>query len=161
VIELRDAVAEELSLLAERVAVQPLLTRYGATAEGLARDLARALAAGDGLIVAVDGARLVGFAWFLGTGTFGGGGYLRLITLAPGEEGRGVGARLLAEVERRVVKSARSLFLMVSHWNHAAQRFYTAHGYAHVGRVPAFVRADTDELIFYKRLDRGTEGPSP
>jgi len=44
------------------------------------------------------------------------------------------------------------MFLLVSHWNDGARRFYARRGYSEVGRLPAFVRADTDEIICWKRL---------
>jgi GNAT superfamily N-acetyltransferase len=148
----RDATLEELPALAALVAAQPLLERYGTGADRLARDLASAHASGQPLLVADDGGRALGLAWFLPSGTFALGGYLRLIALAPGEEGRGAGGALLDEVERRVAQSSRALFLLVSHWNEGARRFYARRGYAEVGAIPAFVRADTDEVICYKRL---------
>ena len=85
-------------------------------------------------------------------GTLGVGGYLRLIALAPGQRRAGAGGALLDEVEADVATRARHLFLLVSHWNEGARRFYAARGYAEVGRLPAFVRADTDEIICWKRL---------
>jgi predicted GNAT family acetyltransferase len=51
-----------------------------------------------------------------------------------------------------VAQSSRSLFLLVSHWNDGARRFYARRGYRELGTIPAFVRADTDEVICYKRL---------
>jgi ribosomal protein S18 acetylase RimI-like enzyme len=147
----REARAEELPPLAAAVAEQPLLQRYQVSAERLARDLAGACAAGQLLIAEEEGAAL-GFAWFLPSGTFGVGGYLKLIALTPGQEGRGTGAALLDEVERRVAAGSRALFLLVSHWNEGARRFYAARGYTEVGRLPGFVRADTDEIVCMKKL---------
>jgi ribosomal protein S18 acetylase RimI-like enzyme len=147
--------------LAAEVVGQPLLQRYGVSAAGLARDLVRAIDDGEQVIVVAPSGQAkgdeaeggaVGFAWFLLGGTFGRGGYLRLIALQPGQERRGLGAALLDEVERRVGALGRPLFLLVSHWNDGAQRFYAARGYREVGRLPAFVRADTDEIILHKAL---------
>lgn len=148
----RDARADEFAALARAVADQPLLRRYEIGGERLAQLLGEAHGRGDPLIVVEEGGRACGFCWFLPSGTLGAGGYLRLIALAPGSEGRGLGAALLDELERRVAASSRHLFLLVSHWNQGAQRFYARRGYVEVGRLPAFVRADTDELIFHKRL---------
>jgi ribosomal protein S18 acetylase RimI-like enzyme len=148
----RDARADELAALAHAVANQPLLQRYEIAGDRLAQLLGEAHGRGDPLIVVEEGGRARGFCWFLPSGTLGAGGYLRLIALEPGTEGRGLGGALLDELERRVALSSRHLFLLVSHWNSAAQRFYVRRGYLEVGRLPAFVRADTDELIFHKRL---------
>jgi ribosomal protein S18 acetylase RimI-like enzyme len=151
-VSLRDARAGEERTLADLVIAQPLLVRYQVTTAGLQRDLEAARAGGDGMIVVEEGGVSRGFAWFMHRGTFGPGGYLRLIALQPGTEGRGLGAALLDEVERRVAAHSRTLFLLVSHWNHAARRFYAARGYAEAGVLPAFVRPDSDEVICYKRL---------
>jgi ribosomal protein S18 acetylase RimI-like enzyme len=148
---IRSAHRDELAVVATAVVGQPLLQRYGATAAGLTRDLNGALDRGEPVLVADEG-KLCGFAWFLCNGTFAQGGYLRLIALAPGSEGRGVGGALLDEVERQVAVQSRNLFLMVSHWNEGARRFYAGRGYSEVGRLPAFIRPDTDEIICWKRL---------
>jgi ribosomal protein S18 acetylase RimI-like enzyme len=148
----RDARSEDVRELAPELAALPLLTRYGTSAERLAADLDAALGRGEGLIVVEEAGRTAGLAWFLPTGTFALGGYLRLIALRAGTEGQGLGAALLDEVERRVAARSRSLFLLCSHWNQAARRFYAGRGYHEVGVLPGFVRADTDEVICMKRL---------
>jgi ribosomal protein S18 acetylase RimI-like enzyme len=146
----RDAAPADLPHLAP-VADQPLLARYGTTRGGLAGALADALSRGDGLLVA-DAPGPVGFAWYLPSGTLALGGYLRLIALLPGHESRGVGSLLLDEVERRVTLTSPHLFLLVSHFNEAAQRFYTRRGYASVGTLPSLVRPDIDEILMWRRL---------
>ena len=147
-IAVRPARADELDALAAAVAPQPLLVRYEITAARLGRLLGDALRRGEPIVVAAkdDGGAPLGFAWFQTRGTFAAGGYLRLIAVAPGDESRGVGAALLDAVERAVAVEARHLFLLVSHWNEGARRFYARRGYDEVGRLPAFVRADTDEI---------------
>ena len=151
-VNVRDATRADLAPLAQAVAAQPLLVRYGTSADRLASDLAAGLEGGQGLLIAEAEGRAVGFAWFLPVGAFGLGSYLKLIVLVPGEEGHGAGAVLLDEVERRAASRARSLFLLVSDWNDGARRFYAARGYQEVGRVPKLVKPDTDEIICYKRL---------
>jgi ribosomal protein S18 acetylase RimI-like enzyme len=151
-ITVRDARADELDALAHAVAPQPLLQRYEIAPDRLATLLREAHERGDPLIVAEELGRARGFCWFLPSLTLGAGGYLRLIALEPGSEGHGLGAALLDELERRVSQSSKHLFLLVSHWNEGARRFYARRGYSEVGRLPAFVRADTDEIICWKRL---------
>jgi ribosomal protein S18 acetylase RimI-like enzyme len=149
---IRQAQLADAAPVAAAVAGQPLLVRYGTTAEKLGRDLAVALARGDGVLVADEGGQLRGLAWFLSSGTLALGGYLRLIALAPGCEHAGLGGALLEEVERRVAPSSRLLFLLVSHWNDGARRFYAARGYSEVGLLRGLVLPDTDEIICVKRL---------
>jgi len=129
--------------------------RYEISAARLQRLLAEAIGRGEPVLVAApdDGGALAGFAWFQRSGSLGVGGYLRLIALVPGGESGGVGGLLLDAVERDVARHARHLFLLVSHWNEGARRFYARRGYEEVGRLPAFVRPDTDEIICCKRLD--------
>jgi ribosomal protein S18 acetylase RimI-like enzyme len=147
----REARLDELDALAAACAEQPLLKRYGTTAERLLKHLHGALAAQQLLVVEKEGA-VRGFAWFLTSGTFAAGGYLKLIALTPGAEGGGLGAALLDEVERRVATHSRFLFLLVSHWNDGARRFYATRGYREVGLLPKFVRDDTDEVICMKQV---------
>lgn len=149
---IRPAGKDELGALAAAVAPQPLLRRYEIGAARLAQLVGEAIARGEPVLVADDGGAPVGFAWYLRSGTFGAGGYLRLIALVPGQEGRGVGGALLDAVEADVAAHARQMFLLVSHWNEGARRFYARRGYVEVGRLPAWVRADTDEIIYWKRL---------
>src|SRR5207253_5528313 len=113
----REARKEELQALAGRCADQELLRRYGTTAEKLAGMLTRALDRGDPVLVADEDGTAVGFAWFHASGTFADGGYLRLIALEPGKEGRGYGAALLDEMEKRVAAKSKNMFLLVSDFN--------------------------------------------
>ena len=151
---------DEAPALAAAVADQPLLVRYGVTRDGLARSLSHALVAGEGLLVGEDQSigegratdRLLGFAWYLPQGGFGLGGYLKLIALAPGAESRGLGRALLTAVEQAASAHSAHLFLLVSDFNLAAQRFYERAGYARSGALPGLVLPDVTELIYHRRL---------
>ncbi len=150
---IREATPGDADLLASRLGGLPLFARYGMSQADLARRLHEAMERGDGLLVACEDSAPVAFAWFLTGGTFAAGGYLRLIAVAPEYQSQKLGAALLVEVETRVYEAGgRSLFLLVSDFNQAAQRFYATHGYVEAGRLPKFVRDDVDELIFWKRL---------
>jgi GNAT superfamily N-acetyltransferase len=128
------------------------MIRYRRGPDRIAADLEAALARGDGLLAwEVEGVAR-GLAWFLRDGTFGMGGYLRLIALAEGAQGGGAGAVLLAAFEAEVAASSRHAFLLVSDFNEEAQRFYERHGYARVGALPALVLPDVAELVYWKRL---------
>ena len=85
-------------------------------------------------------------------GTFGRSPYLRLIGVRPEAAGSGIGSALLAEVERRSAEIASDVFLLVSDFNEAAQRFYQRHGFEQIGEVSGYVLPDVTELIFRKRL---------
>ncbi len=149
---LRNATVSDARAMAEAVIAQPLLQRYAVSVDGLERTLSGAMERQEELLLVEKSGQVAGFAWFLLTGTFGLGGYLRLIALRPGEERSGLGAQLLEEVERRVAKHSRALFLLVSHWNESARRFYSRRGYEEVGKLPALLLPDTDEMIYCKRF---------
>jgi ribosomal protein S18 acetylase RimI-like enzyme len=144
--------ADEVPALARALAALPLLRRYGRPEQRVAGDLAAALARGEGLLVAEGAAGPAGLAWFLRAGTFGMGGYLRLIAVVEGAQGSGVGAALLAAFEAEVARESRHAFLLVSDFNEAAQRFYARHGYQRAGALPGIVLPDVAEVIYWKRL---------
>lgn len=94
-----------------------------------------------------------GLARFTYSGMFGSlGGYLKLIAVADTHTGQGIGAQLLAAVEDHVRAHSRDLFLLASHFNDSAHRFYDRHGYRQIGRLPDYVRTEITELLFWKRL---------
>lgn len=149
---LRPIEEEDVAPLAEGLARLPLMERYRRPAEKLDADLRAARERGDGLICAEVGGALAGFCWFLHHGTLGMGGYLKLIAVLDGAQGRGTGAALLAAYEGEVARASAHGFLLVSDFNLPAQRFYERHGWSRVGAIPRLVLADVDELVYWKRL---------
>jgi GNAT superfamily N-acetyltransferase len=150
--ELRHATAADLAPLAAGLARLPLMLRYGRGADRLLADLSASLARGDGLLLALEGGRPAGLAWFLRQGTLGMGGYLRLMAVLPEAQARGAGAALLAAFEAEVSAGSPHAFLLCSDFNAPAQRFYERHGWTRVGALPALVLPDVTELIYWKRL---------
>jgi ribosomal protein S18 acetylase RimI-like enzyme len=116
-------------------------------------ELCRGLDRGESVIV-FDSGTPCGLAWFMAEGTFGRGGFLRLLAVAPGHQRRGVGGALLEEYEAVARTRSTHAFLLVGDFNDAAQRFYSRHGYRQVGRLPRFALPDVDELIFAKPIER-------
>ena len=150
--EVRHAVAADLAPLAAGLAGLDLMKRYGRDEPKLAADLEQALARGDGLLLAVEAGRPVGMAWFLKQGTFGLGGYLKLMAVLPSAQSRGVGAGLLTVFEARLAETAAHGFLLCSDFNASAQAFYERHGWSRVDALPGLVLPDVAELIYWKRL---------
>lgn len=149
---------DALGGLAAALAGGPLLSRYGVSGAGLHADLVRLLpeqagpAPSERLILVEQGAELRGLARFTLRGQLGRGGYLKLIALAPGNEGQGLGPLLLDEVERQVGLASPDLFLLTSDFNLGAQRFYERRGYSRIGELAGYVRADITEILYWKRV---------
>jgi GNAT superfamily N-acetyltransferase len=150
--EIRPLAPPEIPALGRALAGVPLMARYGRTPEALERALAAAHGRGERLLVADDGGAIRGLAWFLTEGTLAVGGYLRLIAMLPGAEGKGAGAALLAAFEAETAKASRHAFLLVSDFNEGAVRFYERHGWVRAGALPGLVLPDVAELLYWKRL---------
>jgi ribosomal protein S18 acetylase RimI-like enzyme len=151
-VPVRPLAREEVPALAGALAALPLLVRYGRDAPGLARALEAAHARGESLLVAEEGGALRGLAWFLPSGTLALGGYLRLIAVVPGAEGRGTGLALLRAFEAETARHSAHAFLLVSDFNAGAIRFYEREGYVRVGPLPGLVLPGVAELLYWKRL---------
>ncbi|HET6436477.1 MAG TPA: GNAT family N-acetyltransferase [Anaeromyxobacter sp.] len=149
---IRPAVGADLPALALGLAELPLLRRYGRSAARLLSTLETALSRGEGLLLAEQRGLPAGLAWYLPSGTLALGGYLRLLAVLEGFQGRGLGAALLAAYEAEVARESAHSFLLTSRSNEDAQRFYERHGYRSVGLLPALVLPDEDEALYWKRL---------
>jgi GNAT superfamily N-acetyltransferase len=151
-VRIRPVEAAEIPALAEALAALPLMVRYGRDAAGLGRALEASRARGDGLLAADDGGAVRGVAWFLASGTLGLGGYLKLIAVLAGGEGKGTGVALLRAFEAETARASAHAFLLVSDFNEGAQRFYVREGYLRVGPLPGLVLPDVAEVLYWKRL---------
>lgn len=149
---IRPIARSEIPTLAAALATVPLLVRYGNDAARLARALEGALDRGESALVAEEDGVVRGLAWFLTAGTLALGGYLRLIALVPGAEGRGTGVALLRAFEAEAARVSRHAFLLVSDFNAGAIRFYEREGYARVGPLPGLVLPGVAEVLYWKRL---------
>ncbi len=142
--------------LAEAVADLPLMKRYGRDAVSLSRAMAESCGPGGPARIlcaqVTPSHDMAGLVWFHETGTFGMGGYLKLLAVFPGHERRGLGLRLLRAAERAVVCRSPFFFLLVTEDNEPAIRFYERAGYVRGGRMERLVLPDADELVYYRRL---------
>lgn len=146
----RAATDEDLPRLAELLAPLPLFARYGLDVAVLRQRWSKARRAGEGLLVAEHGGRLVGVCGFLPEGTFATGAYLRTLAVAPDAQGRGVGTALLAEFEAACAAAPGGWFLLASDFNDGARRFYERHGYRVVGALPSFAAPGVSERVLWK-----------
>ena len=138
--------------MASLMAASTLLRRYRVDESAALESLTNALVSGDLLLVSHEQS-LIGFAWLsFARRVLDGAAYLRLLLVADGARGTGVGPRLLAAAESSARQTANHLYLLATTDNTAARRFYERHGYRHVGDLPGLVWPDLDEALYHKVL---------
>jgi GNAT superfamily N-acetyltransferase len=114
---------DDVAALARMMAESPLLRRYGVTVRGARSSLREALREHDLVLTAVDG-NIVGLAWAVMTRALDRSAYLRLLLVAERRRSRGIGAALLAAVERRAAAARyRHVALLVTSTNRRARSY--------------------------------------
>lgn len=151
--EIRRAELADLAWLAAKLGPLPLFRRYGLTEKVLEERWTRALGAGERLWVALFDGAPQGLSWYLPSGTFASGAYLRTLAVAQAAQGRGVGLGLLKAFEAASRDAAGGCFLLTAEFNTAAQKFYERHGYRQVGKLPGFAMPEVTELIYWRRKE--------
>jgi ribosomal-protein-alanine N-acetyltransferase len=146
---LLDADVPACAALMQRL---PLWDRYNVTPEDARGLFAEALAGPSHSRVAEDAGRVVGFVVYSVRGTFDHSGYVRAIGVAEDAQGHGVGGRLMDAAEEEIFRRGPNVFLLVSAFNAAAQRFYARRGYSPIGEIPDYVRTGITEILFRKTL---------
>lgn len=150
-ITLRPMTDADIPGIVDWMLTMPLWGRYGFQRETSAASFRQGIARGEVLIVADDGSEACGFAWCILDGMIGAYPYLKLISVHPQKHGQNIGGLLLDEIERIAAERGHEkLFLLVSDFNTAAQRFYRKHGYQQIGAIPGLVLPDVAELIYWK-----------
>jgi ribosomal protein S18 acetylase RimI-like enzyme len=149
-VNIRPLIEPDIPALAALMAGDPLWQRYGVTEASATWRLREGLAEGATIAVAEVGDRPAGFVWYVERGAFARSGYIMLIGVQPGLRGRGIGAALMAHAEAAMCASAADVFLLVSDFNAAGQRFYERLGYVQVGALPDYVASGVTELIYRK-----------
>lgn len=80
-----------------------------------------------------------------------------MVAVAPAEQGRGLGRRLIARhLSRLAARGVRRVFLEVDEGNEPALRLYTRAGFMQVGRRPGYYAKDEGHaaaLILRRNLD--------
>jgi len=100
--------------------------------------------------VAVAGTEIAGFIVLNLVGPLR--GYIQAICVLPAWRGKGIGTKLLKFAEERIFREHPNVFLMVSSFNHQAQRFYAALGYQRIGEVQDYVIKGQSELLMRKTI---------
>lgn len=135
-------------IAAEMVKMDPWLTMNYSVAP-LERYLSTPSPALHRYAIAVDGVTAgvvtVRYPWLRGA-------YLELIGLFPGRQSNGLGTAVLRWLERETEPHAANLWVLVSAFNRAAQRFYLRQGFREIGAIEALVSAKSTELLLRKTL---------
>ena len=149
-IQVRPAHAADVPALAALMDA-PLWARYGLTAEKAAAALAAGLSCAEFILVAEDEGAPCGLAWVQPTGMLLRSPYLKWLAVDAAHAGQGVGTVLLRAAEHAASAIRPELFILCAGFNEGALRFYAREGYAELGRIPGYVLADVDEVIFFRR----------
>jgi ribosomal protein S18 acetylase RimI-like enzyme len=72
------------------------------------------------------------------------------LAVLPDWQGRGIGSVILRRIEEEM--KPKNVWVCVSSFNRAAERFYIRNGFEHVGPLPGLLRPQFDELLMRKRL---------
>ena len=83
------------------------------------------------------------------------GDYLELLGIAGAARGKGLGGKLLAQIESIVFARTKNLFACVSDFNQSARAFYNKQGYQEIGPMPNFLIPGSAEMLLRK-----TAGPA-
>jgi [ribosomal protein S18]-alanine N-acetyltransferase len=94
--------------------------------------------------------RLSGFLILCLVGAFV--GYIQTICIDPTCRGQGLGTRLLAFAEQRILRRFPNVFMCVSSFNHEARRLYERLGYRVVGELSDYIVAGHSEILLRKTL---------
>jgi len=113
----------------------------------------------NGLLVAIENDTVLGFAAVVEKGGFLVFPYLHLLAVKTSERSRGVGKLLLAELERRALAAPGypdrpKVFLLVSHENSDAIRFYEANGYRRMAAIDDMFGDGDTEFLYMKDLGK-------
>jgi [ribosomal protein S18]-alanine N-acetyltransferase len=98
------------------------------------------------------GGELAGFVILVMHGAFT--GYIQSVCVAPERRGRGLGRRLMAFAEERILRETPNVFLNVASFNPDARRLYERLGYEVVGELRDYIVPGHSEILMRK-----TTGP--
>ena len=104
------------------------------------------------VFVARTEGRVVGFVILVVSGAFV--GYVQSIAVDPECRGKGIGTKILAFAEERILRVSPNVFVCVSSFNPDALRLYRRLGYEVVGELPDYIVRGHSEILMRK-----TTGP--
>lgn len=100
--------------------------------------------------VARDDSGLAGFLVLCMVGAFV--GYIQTVAVWPDRRSQGVGTKLVAFAERRILAEFPNVFMCVSSFNHGAQRLYDRLGYQVIGELTNYIVQGHSEILLRKTI---------
>jgi [ribosomal protein S18]-alanine N-acetyltransferase len=94
--------------------------------------------------------KLAGFLILCMTGAFV--GYIQTICIHPDHRGQGLGSRLVAFAEERILRESPNVFMCVSSFNRDARRLYERLGYRVVGELTDYIVSGHSEVLLRKTV---------
>jgi ribosomal protein S18 acetylase RimI-like enzyme len=79
-------------------------------------------------------------------------GYIQTICIHPDRRAQGLGSRLVAFAEQRILSEVPNVFMCVSSFNHDARRLYERLGYQTVGELTDYIVAGYSEILLRKTV---------
>jgi ribosomal protein S18 acetylase RimI-like enzyme len=156
--QIRPMTAEDIPAVARLMAGSETWQRYGIDASQAASTLAGFVerasrdSADCACLVAEQDLQVVGFVVLLLYGCFGMSGYIKLIGTREDRRRMGVGRLLLSAAEALAFARGPNVFLLVSHFNDPAIRFYERMGYQRIGVIEDYVVPGIDEIFYRKSV---------
>ena len=100
--------------------------------------------------VALVGDELVGFTILVMKGAFV--GYIQSVAVWPEWRNQGIGSRLLAFAEDRILRETPNVFICTSSFNAEAKRLYQRFGYEEIGELKDWVLTGYTEILMRKSI---------
>jgi ribosomal protein S18 acetylase RimI-like enzyme len=100
--------------------------------------------------VAHDDYGLAGFVILCMTGALV--GYIQTVLVAPERRRSGLGTKLLAFAEDRILEVSPNVFMCVSSFNHGARRLYERLGYRVIGELTDYIVPGHSEILLRKTV---------
>jgi len=79
-------------------------------------------------------------------------GYIQTICISESYRGRGIGRKLLAFSEERILEFSPNVFICVSSFNKGAAKLYYDFGFKLVGELENFIKTGYSELLLRKTV---------
>jgi ribosomal protein S18 acetylase RimI-like enzyme len=84
-------------------------------------------------------------------------GYIQSVCVAPAWRNQGIGSKLIRYAEKRILRDAPNIFIMVSDFNPAALRLYQRLGFEIIGEITDYIIPNHSEILMRKSINPLTE----